>query len=323
MAKVLLISLFFFNSFQSVFATSKTLSVDMPNPNRRWTELHRDEAEAIKLLVEMLTVSKTGEKVIMKAQEKAREQSETLWDILKGGDGSLTDTTLVRRFSPSRPDQMVYESKSKVFINRRLSIKDALLDMAHEMTHFAFRKPFNPYQDNFSAKQFVVSTVEGRGGEVDAFLVECKVLQELFPTDGKRNSHCDRVRDQKKKILSKDVGVKEFYRIGKYIDDFHKQARELGIAKEDLSLVSDDDAMFISSAYSLPYPLAALYEYQSIMGRACQNDSKRLAIMRERSNLGSLDRSPASDSYGKLEKSYRSRCQLFDSTNLRASGLSH
>lgn len=316
---IVLLTLF----LQEALATSKTISVDMPNPNRRWTELHRDENEAIKLLVELLKVSKTGEKVLFKAQEKAREQDETLWDILKAGDGSLTDTTLVRRFSPSRPDQMVYESRSKVYLNRRLSVKDALLDMAHELTHFSFRKPFNPYQDNFSAKQFVVSTVEGRGGEVDAFLVECKVLQELFPTDGKRNSHCDRVRDQHKKILSKDIGVKEFYRIGKYIDQFKKQARDLGIAQEDLSLVSDNDAMFISSAYSLPYPLAALYEYQSIMGRACQNDSKRLAIMRERANLGELGRGPASESYGKLEKSYRSRCQLFDSTSVRASALSH
>ena len=152
MTKAVFLTLLLHFCSLAVFANSKVISIDKPDPNQRWTKLNRDEAEAIKMLVELLRNSPTGEKVLLKAQEKAHEQDETLWDILKVGDGSLTDTTLVRRFSPSRPDQMVYESRSKVFINRRLSVKDALLDMAHELTHFSFRKPFNPYQDSFSAK---------------------------------------------------------------------------------------------------------------------------------------------------------------------------
>lgn len=285
--------------------------------NSQWIKLHRDESESIKMLVELLKQSKTGEKILLKAQEKAAEQDETLWDIIKVGEGSLTDTTLVRRFAPSRPDQMVYESRSKVFINKRLVIKDALLDLAHELTHFAFRKPFNPYRDNFSAKQFVKSTIEGRGGEVDAFLVECKVLEELFPTDGKRNSHCDRVKEGNKK-LSKQKGVFEFYRLGEHYREFQAKATELGVKESEIEEASKEEAIFISSAYGMPYPLAALHEYQIIMGKACENDAKRIVLLRAQDQI----RAPAS-ALSSLEKSYFSRCQLFDSTTVRDSAVKH
>lgn len=319
MAKLITLIFLFILVINSSQADSKMISVDRPNFNSRWIDLNRSEEQAIRMLVEILKESKTGEKILLKAQEKAREQDETIWDILKVGEGSLTDTTLVRRFSPSQPDQMVYESKSKVFINRRLSVKDALLDLAHELTHFSYRRPFNPYRDNFSADQFVKSTVEGRGGEVDAFLVECKVLEELFPTDGKRNSHCDRVREENSKKLSKDRGIHEFYRLGEHYSDFQKMAANFGLGQKELTHISSEEAIFISSAYGMPYPLAALHEYQMIMVKACQNDAKRLALMKAQSE----GRSPASQTLVSLEKSYGQRCQFFDSTSVRASGISH
>jgi hypothetical protein len=49
-----------------------------------------------------------------------------------------------------------------------LGLKEAILDLAYELTHFSLRLPLTLFI-KFFAKEFIVSTVEGRGGEVEAF----------------------------------------------------------------------------------------------------------------------------------------------------------
>ena len=68
-------------------------------------------------------------------------------------------------------------------------------------------------------------------------------------------------------------------------------------------------AHFISSAYGLPYPLAAVHEYEAIMERVCQNDNRRLAIMRRNAS-----RSPSSVEQARLRSLasvHEKRCASF------------
>lgn len=281
--------------------------------SKSWYNAQKSDEENLKLLVTVLKKSSTGTKILEKAQAKAYEKGETLYDVLRIGDGSLTDTTLVRRFSASDPTKVMYETKSKVYVNRHLNLLDASLDLAHELTHFTFREAFNPYAPRFAMKDFIGGTVEGKGGEVDAFLVECKVYYELFPNKNENRSSCAKIKDPVTGELSREKGIEEFYRIGKHYEEFHKNIERYKLQKVDFPKVSKTDAQFISSAWGVPYPLAAVREYVNIMDRVCKNDSNRLALLQQK-----IGRQPASDEISTIQATYRTmseeyngRCQLF------------
>lgn len=283
-------------------------SADKKLLNAKWYQGENDHAEMMEL-VKILTQSKTGRILLRKAKAKASESGKTLMDVLLVGEGSLTDTTLIRRFSPRRPDRVVYEAHSKVYINRDLSIKNAVLDLAHELTHFVMRDPFNPYESHFTAEQFITSTVEGKGGEVEAFLVECQVLRELFPKSWKSHSNCEYVEDESGK-LSKAKGIEYFYKVGPFEKQFQSNLRQQGISTDSFEFLTGETAIFISSAHGIPYPLAALKEYEIIMEKVCLNDKKRLDLIQEK--LSAQDRSPASldviKNYKSIIAQYNKRC---------------
>ncbi len=298
----------------SYIGRSKIIDVDQEvNFSKSWYQSKRSDEENLKILVNVLKKSSTGVKILEKAQAKAYEKGETLFDILRIGDGSLTDTTLVRRFSASDPTKVIYETKSKVYVNRHLNLLDASLDLAHELTHFTFREAFNPYVPKFSMRDFIAGTVEGKGGEVDAFLVECKVYYELFPSKDENRSSCSKIKDANTGELSREKGIEEFYRIGKHYEEFHKNIERYKLKSTDFPKVTNSEAQFVSSAWSVPYPLAAFREYVNIMDRVCKNDSNRLAILQKK-----IGRQPASDeintilaSYRTMSEEYNGRCHLF------------
>lgn len=277
------------------------------NGDRVWVEVRGTEERSLKYLIDLLRRSSTGGRLLEAAAQKAHRKGQVLHDVIQAGDFSLTDTTLVRRFSVKRPDKVVFETRSKVFLDRDLTVVDALLDMAHELAHYAYRTPFNPYRRDFTLKGFLKSTVEGRGGEVEAYLVECQVLQELFPDDEiEGKSNCSRIRDPVSGRLSKILGIREFYRMGKHLKGFIRDLRPYRVQGEDFPHLSGHQALFISSTYGLPYPLAAFKEYRLIMDKVCRNDLKRLLLFKKlfREELG--DRNGP---YHQLEISYRMRCK--------------
>lgn len=315
---VLLLSLLITStSFAGGFGKFKQRVIDIDAtdfvPGKRWYRSHEDASEKINKLINILSESRTGQKLINKASMKAAREGKTINDLFKIGEGSLLDTTLVRRFSQSDPGKIQYETRSTIYINKTHSYYNAVLDMAHELTHYTFRKPFNPYVDNFDPGEFVRSTVEGKGGEVEAYLVECKIMYELFPTRSSKNSNCGMVKNPDDGKLSKSKAVEQFYKVGRHIRSYKKDMDQYNISKAEFPHLSSGEATFISSAWGLPYPVAALKEYKSIMGKVCQNDQKRLVLMRK--NLGRL---PASDSSSPMQRqyktfysSYRNRCEKF------------
>lgn len=268
-----------------------------------WMEFTSSEELNLKKLLELLQKSPTGEKLIKEAQYKAARSGQTLLDVIKVGESSLTDTTLVRKFSPHSPEHVIFESRSMVYLNRHLAWDSALLDLAHELTHFVYRESFNPYAESFNAKDFIKGTIEGSGGEVQAFLTECKVLKELFSKGVQSRSQCQSITDESGQ-LSFRKAVELFYFVGPYYDSFSKQLAKREIASSFLDLKAGD-INFISSAYGVPYPVAALMEYDLVVNKVCENDKKRLAYMQQGPQRGPASATPDKQ---KFIHTYSSRC---------------
>lgn len=282
---------------------------------RKWMETADSDSERVKYLLWALSSSRSGSHVVKKAKTKARRLGKTLYDVISPGDVSITDTTLVRRFHPDNPQEITYETRSHVYINRDHDMVDAVLDLAHELTHFTYKQPFNPYRSNFDLRGFMESTIEGKGGEVEAYLVECRVLEELFPSRFRGDSKCRSV--QKGEAFSKQRGVKQFYKIGAYFDQFLEDVNPHGLKRNNFPALSDDQSLFISSAYGLPYPVAALREYTTIMQKVCENDYRRLGILKDTigRSLASVQKRKQTKLYRKMKRSYQFRCRQFTASN--------
>jgi len=301
--KNFLLSLVLLFPLKFALASDKVIHVEGSLGARTWTEYTSSNELNLKKLLELLTRSPAGEKLIKEAQYKASRSGFTLDEVIKVGESSLTDTTLVRKFSPQAPEHVIYESRSVVYLNKNLSWEDALLDLSHELTHYVYRESFNPYSESFNARDFIKGTIEGSGGEVQAFLTECRVLKELFSKQVQSRSNCQKIEDESGQ-LSFTKAVELFYHIGSYYDGFHKQLAKRDIASEFNSLKADK-INFISSAYGVPYPIAALMEYDLVVNKVCENDKKRLAYMQQGPKRG-----PASvtDGQQKFVESYSARC---------------
>jgi hypothetical protein len=295
--------LLIFSFHHALAVEEKTLHVEGAMSRGTWMDYTSSSDLNLKKLFELLGRSRTGEKLIKEAQYKAARMGNTITDVVKVGDSSLTDTTLVRKFSPHSPEHVIYESRSVVYISRHLAWDDALLDLAHELTHFVYRGSFNPYSDSFNAKDFIKSTIEGEGGEVQAFLTECRVLKELFSSKVQSRSHCQKIETDGGE-LSYTRAVELFYHVGSYFPSFQQQLQNREIASS-FSDLKGEKINFISSAYGVPYPLAALMEYDLVLNKVCENDRKRLAYMQQ-----GPQRTPASATVGKekFQESFSARC---------------
>lgn len=273
--------------------------VDAPM-NGVWSEWTPSADTNVLRLVEVLQRSSTGRHLVEAATTKARASGLTMTDLIRPGEGSLTDTTLIRKFHPESPENVVFETRSKVYINRHLAWREALLDLAHELTHYVHRQPFNPYVVNFSLGDFVQSTIEGEGGEAHAFISECQAMRELFTQDSGHSSNCSAIYGADGKV-STEQAIALFYHVGSYFDQMKKIVDDRGIAKNFPHLKSEK-IKFISSAYGMPYPLAAVEEYRTVLSKVCENDRRRLTYM-----SGAQGRSPAS--VAQLRSNVEERCR--------------
>jgi hypothetical protein len=309
--KGLLYFIFLLN-FQALAASGDDYLLENVSLSSNWSKISKNSEQNVRYLIEVLKRTHTGTRLLKEASLKAAHSGETIFDILKPGDGSLTDTTLVRKFSQFNPHEIVYETRSKVYINRDLTMLDAVLDTAHELTHFTYRSPFNPYTYKMSVNDFITSTIEGTGGEVDAFMMECKVLFELFPTQLGSRNNCRKI--QEGGSFSRTKAIQEFYKVGSYLADFEKELSRFKASSSDTQ-VTQDNISFISSAYGAPYPLAAVREYMAVMSKVCENDKKRFAYVdaglnRSPASIGELKEDKYAKAHQELLKGHTERCQF-------------
>jgi Zn-dependent peptidase ImmA (M78 family) len=279
-----------------------SLSASAFDESAKWISIHEKSEDGIKFLLKIIEKSPIGKKLLQNAQVKSFEKGMTLTDVIKQGENSLTDTTLVRKFAKDDPLDIIYEANSTVYLNIHLSIRDALLDLSHELTHFVYRKPFNPYTMNFTLSEFIKDTIEGSGGEVDAFIMECQVLSELFPKEFKNEGNCQSIVGADYSI-SRKIAVQKFYRVGRYLENFKALLAKNG-AKQKFNKLSGKEVRFISSAYGLPYPIAALKEYLAVVKKVCENDTARIAYLGQSRSIAS------SQDFTSLQTKHQKRCKI-------------
>ncbi len=290
--------------------SADSVTLEKENLGLRWSKYSKSEKNNIYRLLNILNRSKWAKKLISDASVKASRDGKKLVDIFQMGQNSLTDTTVIRSFTVDRPYDIEYKTKSRIVLNYELNTLDAALDAAHELVHYTYRDSFNPYTNKLNLPGFVHSTIEGKGGEADAYVMECRVLHELFSKNVGERYHCKEILDRNGR-LSRAQAVKKFYQIGNYHDFFEDKMAHLGIDRGLFPMINDDTPIFISSAYSVPYPIAAYQEYQIVSERVCKNQKKQLAYMAE-----SVKRVPASVrlkseayiEYSKLKNHYLKKC---------------
>lgn len=271
----------------------------------KWTKLGESSKESILILLEVLKKSSTAKKIIDQAETKAAKTGKELVDLISPGEHSITDTTLIRHFSASDPLAVTFETRSQVYLNSDHNIEDALLDLAHELVHFVHKEAFNPYGEHFDFNDFLESTLEGRGGEIQAYLHECAVMSEIMRNRYLKDENCQKVFFPTNPERSLEQGKTAFYQLGEFKEIFLEEIQLFQLNENNFPFLSGREAAFISSAYGLPYPLASLREFKQIMSRVCRNDQERYKY---------LGRSPSSVGV-KLQKDLDKRCSPFLAIN--------
>jgi hypothetical protein len=133
-------------------------------------------------------------------------------------------------------------------------------------------------------------------------MMECRVLKEIFPKQLMKRYNCRQIIDPNNGKLSYEKAVEKFYHVGAYYKHFNHKLEKHSM-QDSFPKVTNDKASFISSAYGMPYPVAAYEEYVSVLNKVCANDKKRLVYLMK-DNEG---RSPASN-VKKVEEEYQARC---------------
>jgi len=297
-----LIGVFFLALF-SFSLSARVISVDVDVDHsiykKKWTSTGRTQEESLKLLFTLLKKTETGAKIVSRAEKLATERQTDLLKLVEASSTSRCDSTLVRRFAKSEPDRVSFDLHTKIYLSSDLSLYDAILDLSHELTHYVFRKTFNPYSDEFSLENYIKATVDGRGGEVDAYIVECRVSDELFQdTELRKRSYCHLVKGEDGKY-SHQMAAQQFYRIGEGYSNFIKE-----VNVDEFPFASNRSPLLLSSVSDMAYPVSAISEFKSISERVCHNEWRRLSYIKEK-NGGRMPASVTSLS------SFDKRCKSF------------
>jgi len=281
--------------------------------NDPWVFLSTNDNEKFEILIDFLGRSKFGKKLISDSKKKAKEFSDDrdFLEFFKKGETSITDTTLSRHFPPSNPQDISYSSNSVVYIDENLSIADAILDLAHELTHFSKRPTTNPYSEYFDLEFYIESTILGQGGEAEAFLSECMVMKDLFLDRFNKDKNClDLNAAETGSLTQRLIARKLFFKLGTHAGHFRKSLSKHHLPSDLFPHTGTDEPAFISANYDLPYPVAAVAEYETIMEKVCKNDERRLGYLKQQMSR-QLGRSPASLTYHQEQSKLLRRCKYF------------
>ena len=207
--------------------------------------------------------------------QKAKKRDPKFIKAISIQNTSYTESTYVRTYSLEDASDF-FEVQNEIGLNRTLSRKELLYDFVHELTHFLYRRPQNPYSPDFSLLTFIRNGVEERGGELDAFQMECLVAWQLEKAI-KMPKHrlCQRYKQSKisgSKRFARERARGDYYAVGR----FYSQLKGLVRAFPELT---KSEVVFRSSLGKVPYPLALIQEYGIVRQRACQNNARKAELL--------------------------------------------
>ncbi len=248
--------------------------------------LPRESLERLRATVQILMRSPTGRSLVESAQRFWKLESEReLPRFLKWDRASKTDAVLIRHFNPKTGTE---EREREVTISLRSAqkIEEVVLDLAHELAHAVSKPVWDPYDAGLTAGDYLFSAIEGRGGEIEAVALECRVALELLPlVDSMDVSRCGPYVQQGR-VLTERIR-EDFYRIGSW---YPQLTSRLGGETARFPLLSAKAPRLFSSTGHSPYPVALFEEFEQISAAACENSRSRLKTF--------VNREPASSSTG-------------------------
>jgi len=267
--------------------------------------------------LEVLNHTAQGRDLLLAAQRLWKSPLGSLGALsshLQFDSVSRTDAVLTRHYDRSTGAE-THEREVTVFIKKSQSLQDLVLDIAHELTHATGSPSWDPYDPDLDEIQYMLSAIDGPGGEVDALMSECRVAFELQERFGAEIKRCDSyLEDAQERTISRNKIRADFYRVGKWYPEL--QVR-LGERLEELGgVLSSSSPALYSSTGRAPYPVALLEEYRQITEIACENSRKRAG----RGLAGQSSDSPqeGSSSDSRLKRLINGRCRVLNG-ELRAS----
>lgn len=227
--------------------------------------------DPLSAIFQILGTSPTGKETLSSAvQHWGLKDVAELPKFIRWGQVSRTDAILTRRLDSSTG----LETRTReviVYLKRDQDTVSAAMDLAHELTHAVEGPVWDPYDANLSPGRYIVTAIEGRGGEVEALMRECQVALELnVPARCQRYLEAGQVN--RKRVVS------DFYRVGDWHGDI---SRKIGNENRLMPELSGQRPELYSSTGSAPYPVALYREYEDMRATACENTRKRMAQRRD------------------------------------------
>ena len=237
-----------------------------------------------------------GRTLIQKAKRRLAAKTDSeLIALFRSSSVSKTDATLTRQFNPETGEEFRKRDVT-IYLRAEQNINDLVLDMAHELAHFVFIQPWDPYDPALTAAQYIYTAIEKPGGEVDAIDAECRVGLELSIARGLSAERCKTYLIGIKGQVDRNKIKEDLYKVGRHKGQFVKT---LGLESELFPLLSDQPPALFSSTGKAPYPIALLAEFKELTDIACENSRRRIE------SIGG--RSPASEFFKEKDAYFLSR----------------
>ena len=255
--------------------------------------LPKHSRERLSGVVQILAKSASGRKLLEQAMQfwNLKDVKEVV-RFLRWDSASRTDAVLIRHFDP-RTGTEDRERKVTVFLRSNQKLEEVVMDLAHELSHAVAKPVWDPYDPDLSAGDYLYSSIEGPGGEIDAVARECQVATELSGFGDFDLSRCERylkpVAQEEQKILRDLIRV-DFYKVGRW---YSKLKESLGVQIKRFPLLSSQNPRLYSSTGQSPYPYALLREYEELTQIACENSRNRLRSFSDRQPASVGNRDPS------------------------------
>lgn len=215
--------------------------------------------------IDVLSSIPRGKLLIQRVLKQQNWKNTTeLEKSLRWSNTSKTDTILSRSFHFSTHKELK-KKETMIYLNKKQKKPDILLDLVHELAHAASNTIFDPYDISLTPGQYILRSLEGPGGEIEAVTEECRMGAEL-------KLEPSRCYYYNRSITTKKI-KEDFYRVGEWYS-FIQQ--ELGEEISLFPLLSKESAVFLSSNQNTPYPASLIKDYQEMTETICENSRKRL-----------------------------------------------
>ncbi|HTL10896.1 MAG TPA: hypothetical protein VL588_00315 [Bdellovibrionota bacterium] len=229
-------------------------------------------------IVQTLSSVPAGRDILERARKSwGLAQTSQVGNYLRWGQVSKTDAVLTRHFDPTtgkeeRNRQVV------VYLRRDMPLEETVLDLAHELVHAVEPPLWDPYDPDLTPARYVRVSIEGKGGEADAVVQECRVASNLMPlvnatVRARLSDRCKRYQTPATPV-DRGLVVKDFYAVGAWKS---KLLERLGAEKTALPLITGTEPLLYSSTGRTPYPVALVDEFDQMNEVACANSRRREA----------------------------------------------